>query len=297
MGRLIAAVGLAGWAVALFTLLYTRETSQPGPALEATTARALVLYAYHETPAGKKNLEFFLRHGLLHRSEAQYVFICNGAHTIDFPKLSHVTVLTRENTCFDFGAWDVGLRSVDTNQFKYFVFINASVRGPFLPAWARWLTWLEVFTRLITTEIKLVGTTGNCLTNGHPIPPAPGTVRLYHLQSMFLVTDAAGLPVIRPFLKCYKSMGDAALLGELQLTRAFSNAGFATRSLLLHDDAVIGFPEEGCDHQNVWGGPGQYYGLPAPHPLELIFYKYKEGETAYSVGQYVEKYTEWLDLS
>lgn len=50
-----------------------------------------------------------------------------------------------------------------------------------------------------------------------------------------------------------------------------------------------GFPAVGCGHQNVWAGPGHYYGLPAPHPLELIFFKYKEGQTDSIIGQYVDK--------
>jgi hypothetical protein len=42
-----------------------------------------------------------------------------------------------ENRCFDWGTvgWAIGNGKVDTAQYRAFVFMNSSVRGPFLPAY------------------------------------------------------------------------------------------------------------------------------------------------------------------
>jgi hypothetical protein len=39
--------------------------------------------------------------------------------------------------CFDWGTvgWLLRTKQVDTQRYKYFVFLNSSVRGPFLPAY------------------------------------------------------------------------------------------------------------------------------------------------------------------
>lgn len=39
--------------------------------------------------------------------------------------------------CFDWGTigWVLGTKRVDTSRYKWFVFLNSSTRGPFLPAY------------------------------------------------------------------------------------------------------------------------------------------------------------------
>ena len=49
-----------------------------------------------------------------------------------------------ENRCFDWGTfgWAIAERKLDTSRYAYIIFMNSSVRGPFLPAFwpvrARW---------------------------------------------------------------------------------------------------------------------------------------------------------------
>ena len=47
--------------------------------------------------------------------------------------------------------------------FKYFVWLNSSVRGPFLPAYhPAGLHWTTAFVRKLRGDVKLVGSTINC---------------------------------------------------------------------------------------------------------------------------------------
>ena len=41
-----------------------------------------------------------------------------------------------ENRCFDWGTfgWAIAERKLDTSRYAYIIFMNSSVRGPFLPA-------------------------------------------------------------------------------------------------------------------------------------------------------------------
>lgn len=47
--------------------------------------------------------------------------------------------------------------------FKYFVWLNSSVRGPFLPAYhPAGMHWTAAFVRKLRGDVKLVGSTINC---------------------------------------------------------------------------------------------------------------------------------------
>ena len=53
----------------------------------------------------------------------------------DLPPNAHV--LLHENKCYDWGTigWALQRDTVDTSLYHYFIFMNSSVRGPFLPAY------------------------------------------------------------------------------------------------------------------------------------------------------------------
>lgn len=52
---------------------------------------------------------------------------------------------------------------MDTSQYKYVLFINSSVRGPYLPSyWPQSVHWTRVFTDRINDKVKLVGPTISC---------------------------------------------------------------------------------------------------------------------------------------
>ncbi len=123
-------------------------------------------------------------------------FVCilhNVNHNFGFEWLAPNTiVIRRPNTGFDFGAFADGLHftNLDMEQSKTTLdalrifFMNDTVYGPTFPWWMKKrVVWTDVFSDMITDEVKLAGMTIN---------PWYGTP---HVQSMFMVTDHVGLNI------------------------------------------------------------------------------------------------------
>jgi hypothetical protein len=148
-----------------------------------------------------------------------YVIIVNGDTKVtDFSRLMlpNVWIARRENSCYDGGA--IG-EVLDENPelwgYKYYVLINSSVRGPFLPRyWPASMSWTVAFTQLITDKVKLVGTTISCESQ-------------VHVQSMVLATDQLGLKVMQEegALSCPASWEDAVEGFEFGSTTAIFKRG------------------------------------------------------------------------
>jgi hypothetical protein len=67
--------------------------------------------------------------------------------------LRNLLVLEKENECMDFGAWRYALDHIAWRGrgYRYFVFLNTSVRGPFVPLYVpRAMHWTTLFTQLIS---------------------------------------------------------------------------------------------------------------------------------------------------
>ena len=109
-----------------------------GP-IQLKREKTLVVYAYSQHSAdAAANARYFLRFGVDAASpDAVFVLVANGCHSLDWPAGDNIIVVERENACFDFGAWSAGLRAARARGvlFEYAIFLNASVRGPFLPAY------------------------------------------------------------------------------------------------------------------------------------------------------------------
>jgi hypothetical protein len=148
--------------------------------------KILVVYAYYETEGARRNIGFFCRHGISPDRDRQHVIVVNGECTIEdqIPKFENVMVLKRGNTGFDFGAWAHALQHVTIEQFDYFFLLNSSVTGPFVPSYEDTSQWPARFIGMLNDRVKLAGITIN-VYHGQPI-----------VQSMFLVTDSAGLQLL-----------------------------------------------------------------------------------------------------
>lgn len=152
----------------------TDATSRNSSLLRAVLPRdrsTLVAYIYSYTDLEyKENLYYFLEHGVKPDDGVEYVIVMQEGNTTmgatKLPSLpSNVRVVKHPNGCFDWGTfgWLIQSGLVDTSKYRNIVFVNSSVRGPFLPPyWPRELHWTEVFTGRLTTAVKLVGSTISC---------------------------------------------------------------------------------------------------------------------------------------
>jgi hypothetical protein len=115
----------------------------------------LILYAYKESENARQNLEFFLSQGL--HSAADFIFILNGDTDAAYliPQESHIRIIHRPNTCFDLGAFGEVLRKHDLwRGYKRFITLNASLRGPFIPAWSD-KCWSDAYLERVTDDVKV----------------------------------------------------------------------------------------------------------------------------------------------
>jgi hypothetical protein len=132
-------------------------------------SKTLVIYSYFEkNDEYIKNLEFFIQNAIY--DDIDYIFCINGHEcSVDIPKQSNIKIISRDNKNFDFGAYDDAIQNIDINIYNYYFFINTSVRGPFLPNDQRKsIRWTEPFIKLLSGDVKLVGTSINILNITDP---------------------------------------------------------------------------------------------------------------------------------
>lgn len=228
-----------------------------------TLERPLILYAYSETPSAHINIQFFIKHGL--HDSADFIFILNGDTDIMdiIPNATNIRYVRRPNDCYDLGAYAEVLTKNDLyKKYEKFIMLNASIRGPFLPVWAK-NCWSEMYLARITKEVKLVGMTANCW-------PA------FHVQSMIWATDSIGLTALLTsptgINDCFHTW-DSAVKAEVGASAVIKEAGYKIDVMMsaFHGDELY---EEHCDGSEngdvLWDH--KYYGTNV-HPYETIFMK------------------------
>ena len=161
-----------------------------------------------------------------------YVIAVNGEASINLAGLPlNVQVVRRANVCYDGGTAGEILASMDIRPYQYFLILNSSVRGPFLPAYFSRSTggglgptsslhtasrpWTTIFTDLLNDEVKLVGTTISC------------EIRV-HVQSMVLATDRVGMEILwkAGTLDCARDRDEAINKYELGASRHIMEKGY-----------------------------------------------------------------------
>eukprot|EP01039_Chlorochromonas_danica_P006782 gene6782-7493_t len=184
--------------------------------------KTLVIYVYYEGSAmAQSNLLYFLRNGVQRSHLVDYVIIVQGQTSLrilsalsNFSSFSptinssssatlrgsdgtaqlqwryhNLQVLYHTNTCFDIGTWGQLLTYLyQTTQFalryRYFIVLNSSIRGPYLPpVWpsSQSHMWPTALTSKLSESVKLVGLAVNC-------PDGQGR-KIPHVMSMVLAFD------------------------------------------------------------------------------------------------------------
>lgn len=151
-----------------------------------------VLYSYFETNESRINLQFFIKNGLSINNDIFYIFLINNhKYSVKIPSQKNIKIICRDNIGYDFGSWKQGLESIDIDNFNYFIFMNDTVRGPFLPRYIpNNINWYSMFCNLISEKIKLSGLSINYFPWGNKGND------LQHVQSMMFCTDKTGLAIL-----------------------------------------------------------------------------------------------------
>ena len=186
------------------------------------------MYAYYEkNNQYKENLKFFLDKAIL--DYIDYYIIINGKCTLDLPNKKNITIIYRKNEGFDFGAWSYCVKKYIYKKYDYYIFINSSVRGPYLSNPNE--IWLEKFLKLFSNkDVKLVGTSINICSYKKSYfkydPPYT------HVQSMFFILNNEGFN----FLLNKQFFDDEEKLNKLNINQVILSKEITMSQLILKNN-------------------------------------------------------------
>lgn len=241
-------------ALAIFILFLVQHRQEKASsswpsALSVAEHPTVVVYVFGGSdPEYEANLRFFIDEAVRTGDRCEYIIVIqeelgggknsSGSGSVDdrhFPPLPpNARYVVHPNECFDWGTVGWVFKTVlkDTKTLaraKRFIWLNSSVRGPFLPPYVRGkLHWTRPFTDRLSSTVKLVGSTISC-GGAQGLPGQP------HVQSYVVATDRIGLTVLEQtsgVFDCWKKMGDVVVHSEIGASRAILNAGYAIDSLM-----------------------------------------------------------------
>lgn len=240
-------------------------------------SNTLVIYVHYPTKHSIKNLIFFDKFGLYKTRGVTYILVINENknNSISMPDLSErwSLIMHRANEGYDFLAWDYALKNVNLDKFKYFIFLNDTVIGPYVDR-----NWIDTFTNLISKQNKLAGLTINC-HNGDYIEKEYGVKSVPHVQSMFWVVDRQGLDIVKPIISDATPMNKLEIIvkKEIAMSMKILEAGFNITCILPPYQVDYRKAENRYINQNngAHGDPwfiDAYFGRTLS-PMETIFFK------------------------
>jgi hypothetical protein len=236
------------------TLLYRFVNLQPQSPLAKDT---LIIYVFADSnPEYINNLRHFVSNGVRAHDGADYLFVVQGGTKgLSLPTLpSNAKYIEHPNVCFDLGTigWLIKeTKNVDIHQYKFIVWLNSSVRGPYLPAYfTSYVPWHRIMTRHITSDLKLFGATISCSRTAHP---KYGDRQHPHVQTYVAAADVPTFQLLldNNVFACHKTWQDAIFNGELAASKVVLDAGYNIGCLMLRYQG-IDFRHE--DNQRCNGG-------------------------------------------
>jgi hypothetical protein len=255
---------------------------------KANNQQALVLYHYYEKDQSYiDNFAHFLRFG--YDSNLDYLIVIAGECSLDLPSLDNVQYFSTENKNFDYGGYCAAIQALDLWQrYDFYLFINSSVRGPFLPAYCN-QEWTKLFIEQLSDEVGIVGSAISFTPSDHSIS------RLYHERYGNLERNNHLLAHVQT--TCYvlsrKVLGQLIQLGfydenkdlnkdeavrdyEIRLSQLILDMGLNLRCILPEYNQAD--YRKACEDVNPTSREGDsgfklsYFGRSA-HPYESIFIK------------------------
>eukprot|EP00276_Gloeochaete_wittrockiana_P022253 CAMPEP_0184339012 /NCGR_PEP_ID=MMETSP1089-20130417/7665_1 /TAXON_ID=38269 ORGANISM="Gloeochaete wittrockiana, Strain SAG46.84" /NCGR_SAMPLE_ID=MMETSP1089 /ASSEMBLY_ACC=CAM_ASM_000445 /LENGTH=337 /DNA_ID=CAMNT_0026665995 /DNA_START=38 /DNA_END=1051 /DNA_ORIENTATION=- len=230
--------------------------------------KVLILYAHaNGSTIAMENYEYFVGFGLLNSNLADFVFLLSGddAKDIVSPLLSqypNAKVIRRANYGFDICAYKEYLQGLDRkDDYSHFIFINSSVRGPFVPLYLR-DPWFIAFLIPLHGDIKLSGSYITCELK-------------ISVMSMAMATDREGMEILQSVWQCQEEKWTVIYTSELGSSERMLGMGYAIGSLLIAQPYVRkGMPEQ-CRLSSQWNpvAKQQYFGR-YPGAMETMFVKF-----------------------
>lgn len=250
-----ALLNLAGIVVVMTMILRLVKRAWIFPHLFWESAKVPVAIFYVFCPTSDlyiKNFIYFYNEGILKdqnhpRFSFDYFLISNNLEGKQSESISsllkhcsrppeNVRIFEKENSCFDLGSigWLLEKDRTILTKYRYYIWINASVRGPFIAPYAG-VHWTDPFLMKLNDTVKLVGPTINCGVPGsfkYLKEPHP------HVQSFVSATDQDGMNILyeRGIFRCHESKEQAIENGEIMASKAIMEMNFTIASLMASQD-------------------------------------------------------------
>lgn len=164
---------------------------------QMSKVNTVVIFHYFEkSDEHKDNLTYFLRRG--YRTDVDYIICIAGGCGVPLPQARNISYHYIPNGRLDYSGFAHVVNGIlNAEKYDYFIFLNSSVRGPFLPSYFD-RPWPRVFTDLIDDQTKLVGSTINILGKDHRCSRFSEHLNgsrksLSHVQSMAYAMDRTAL--------------------------------------------------------------------------------------------------------
>lgn len=233
--------------------------------------RVLILYTFHEFDS---NVQYFLERGYLDDPRVDFLFVVNDK---GFQGELPGKTIIRDNVGHDFGAWQEGILHDDNHtKYDYFVFVNSSVRGPFVPPYCD-KNWVEVFCGLFSPGVGVVGSTA-AVSSAQEKLGTEDFLKLY-VQSYAFALNRESLFLLRGglFSQDFASMSKESLVcsAEENISHFLLSAGYTLQTLQssYYNRDFLLFPH---DYSREDFDPtryrNHYYGMNL-HPFEVLFLK------------------------
>jgi len=189
-----------------------------------------------------------------------------------------VTVLYRENYGMDFGGYNFSLqweeKQGSMHKYAYFVFINSSLRGPFMPKWTppgfHFTSVLTGFFRE-NPKVKLAGSYITCLPEAEL---TPGPI----MESLFFAVDAESIHwlIEDGVFNSRAGKVDAILSGEYAILRSVTRHGGKVEGLSMRYAKGLNWTDTSHHHCNDNRHSSRRGLLDkgiSPNPIEHVFVK------------------------
>ena len=293
-------------------------------------SNVLLFYVYadvHQYAYG--NLKYFIDTAVRENDGVDYIFILQQVEnkTIDesqLPKLpkGNAFYFQHENVCYDYGSigWFIETHTIgnpwrkttsgdrnrkfDLRKYKYFITMNASIRGPYFPPYFlqfqsdyekdfnKKFHWYYVFTQRLNEKVKLVGCTLSCNEQ-------------FHIQSYFATTDWTGMSLLLKsggidgvpgagVFGCYTSKSDTISVSELGLSTHILNGNYSITPTMSKYFQLT-FSKQSQYRCTIATNPYSDKSVDGVslEPLDVIFVKFNDIQGTLDAQNRAELYEKW----
>lgn len=140
-----------------------------------TQVKDAVLVIYHYYEKDQSYIDNFLHFiQFAYRPEFNYLIVIAGSASIELPQAGNIAYFYAKNQNFDYGGYAQAIKDLkfETN-YANFIFVNSSVRGPFLPPHSQ-KAWSNHLFDLCSDGVGIVGTAISLTPSHHAIS------KMYH---------------------------------------------------------------------------------------------------------------------